>query len=117
MSTYYVLPARSRGTNSATTDLYNASKWALNGFTDAWSKALSRDHIRVNGMCMGATDTPMLRSLFKNNELPGALSDNVMQPQAIAQQLIDLLIVSPGFGVTGAQTFGHVGSTRIATGL
>jgi len=106
MSTYYVLPARSRGTNSATTDLYNASKWALNGFTDAWSKALSRDHIRVNGMCMGATDTPMLRSLFRNNELPDALSDSVMQPQAIAQQLIDLL----NDGRTGENIGAWIGS-------
>ncbi|HIG41437.1 MAG: SDR family oxidoreductase [bacterium] len=106
MSTYYVLPARSRGTNSATTDLYNASKWALNGFTDAWSKVLRKYSIRVNGLCMGATDTPMLRSLFDNNELPGALVKTVMQPEAIAQQLIDLL----GDGRTGENIGAWIGS-------
>ncbi len=65
ISTYYVLPARSGGTNPPNTDLYNASKWAINGFTDAWSKYLARDGIRVNALCMGATDTPMLRGLFE----------------------------------------------------
>jgi NAD(P)-dependent dehydrogenase (short-subunit alcohol dehydrogenase family) len=107
MSTYYVLPARSRGTNSATTDLYNASKWALNGFTDAWSKALRKFNIRVNGLCMGATDTPMLRSLFDNGELPKTLADVVMQPESIAQQLIDLL----QDGRSGENIGAWVGST------
>jgi hypothetical protein len=55
---------------------------------------------------MGATDTPMLRSLFRNNELPSALSDNVMQPQGIAQQLIDLL----NDGRTGENIGAWIGS-------
>jgi meso-butanediol dehydrogenase/(S,S)-butanediol dehydrogenase/diacetyl reductase len=91
ISTYYVLPAKSEGTNATETDLYNASKWALNGFTDAWSKYLAKDGIRVNGMCMGATDTAMLRGLFADGELPPGLAENVMQPEQIAQQLVDLL--------------------------
>jgi NAD(P)-dependent dehydrogenase (short-subunit alcohol dehydrogenase family) len=91
ISTYYVLPAKSNGTNAPTTDLYNASKWALNGFTDAWSKTLAKDNIRVNGLCMGATDTPMLRGLFPDGELPEGLADGVMRPADIAQQMIDLL--------------------------
>lgn len=91
ISTYYVLPARSAGTNSPVTDLYNASKWALNGFTDAWSKYLAKDNIRVNGMCMGATDTPMLRGLFADGELPPEMAEVVMQSQQIAQQMIDVL--------------------------
>jgi NAD(P)-dependent dehydrogenase (short-subunit alcohol dehydrogenase family) len=90
VSTYYVLPARSAGTNSPETDLYNASKWALNGFTDAWAKYLAKDNIRVNGMCMGATDTPMLRGLFPGGELPLELADTVMQPAQIAGLMIDL---------------------------
>jgi NAD(P)-dependent dehydrogenase (short-subunit alcohol dehydrogenase family) len=91
VSTYYVLPARSGGTNPPNTDLYNASKWALNGFTDAWSKYLAKDHIRVNALCMGATDTPMLRGLFDGGELPADLAEVVMAPEQIAQQLVDLL--------------------------
>jgi NAD(P)-dependent dehydrogenase (short-subunit alcohol dehydrogenase family) len=91
ISTYYVLPARSDGTNPPDTDLYNASKWALNGFTDAWSKSLARHDIRVNALCMGATDTPMLRGLFPNHEYPAGVAESVMTPGQIADQLVDLL--------------------------
>ena len=42
-------------------DLYNASKWALNGFTFDWAKSLAKHNIRVNNLCVGATDTEMLR--------------------------------------------------------
>ncbi len=91
ISTYYVLPARGDGTNQPETDLYNASKWALNGFTDAWSKALADDHIRVNGLCMGAVDTPMLRGFFPGGKLPEDLGASVMQPAQLGQLLIDLL--------------------------
>ena len=90
ISSYYVLPARSDGTNPPDTDLYNASRWALNGFTDAWAKYLEKDGIRVNGMCMGAVDTPMLRGLFPDGELPVALAD-VMQDADIAQQMMDII--------------------------
>ena len=91
ISTYYVLPARSGGTNPPNTDLYNASKWGINGFTDAWSKYLANDRIRVNAFCMGATDTPMLRGLFEGGRLPDDLAEVVMQPGQIAQLLVDLL--------------------------
>jgi NAD(P)-dependent dehydrogenase (short-subunit alcohol dehydrogenase family) len=91
ISTYYVLPARSPGTNGVETDLYNASKWALNGFTDAWAKYLHKDNIRVNGICMGATDTSMLRGLFTDGELPAELAATVMQPDDMGRLLIDLL--------------------------
>ena len=91
VSTYYVLPARSDGTNQPDTDLYNASKWALNGFTDAWAKRLAGDGIRVNGMCMGAVDTDMLRGLFPDHQLPPQLADQVMQAEDLAQQMIDII--------------------------
>lgn len=91
ISTYYVLPAKSDGTNQPDTDLYNASKWALNGFTDAWAKYLEKDNIRVNGMCMGAVDTPMLRGLFPDNELPAEMKAVVMQDSVIAQQMMDII--------------------------
>ncbi|MCC6382046.1 MAG: SDR family oxidoreductase, partial [Dehalococcoidia bacterium] len=94
VSTYYVLPARSAGTNPPLTDLYNASKWALNGFTDAWSKALKQHRIRVNALCMGATDTPMLRGLFGGNP-PDEAVQTWMRPAQIAGQLLDLLREGP----------------------
>ena len=97
ISTYYVLPARSAGTNQPHTDLYNASKWALNGFTDAWAGHLAADGIRVNGLAMGAVDTPMLRNLFEGGRLPDDLAREVMQPEQIAGQMLALI----GEGASG----------------
>ncbi len=91
ISTYYVLPAKSDGTNQPDTDLYNASKWALNGFTDAWAKYLEKDNIKVNGMCMGAVDSPMLRGLFPDNQLPAEMKAVVMQDTDISQQMMDII--------------------------
>ena len=91
LSTYYVLPAKSDGTNQPDTDLYNASKWALNGFTDAWAKYLEKDNIKVNGMCMGATDTPMLRGLFPTNQLPAEMASVAMKAKDIADQMMEII--------------------------
>ena len=91
LSTYYVLPAKSNGTNQPDTDLYNASKWALNGFTDAWAKYLEKDNVKVNGMCMGATDTPMLRSLFPTNQLPAEMASVAMKAKDIAGQMMEIM--------------------------
>ncbi len=107
ISTYYVLPAKSSGTNGPETDLYNASKWALNGFTDAWSKTLAAHNIFVNGMCMGATDTAMLRGLFPDGQLPPGLEGNLIAVQDLAQQLIDIL----ASGRTGENFGAWVGET------
>lgn len=79
-------------------DLYNASKWALNGLTLDWAATLGRKGIRVNGLCLGATDTPMLR------EFSGDVSDEIvatwMQPSEICHLLIELLDEGPD-GRTG----------------
>lgn len=90
-STYYVLPAKSDGTNQPGTDLYNASKWALNGFTDAWAKYLAKDNIKVNALCMGAVDTPMLRNFFGGTALPEEMARNILHSEQIAQQMMDVI--------------------------
>ena len=40
---------------------YAASKWALIGLTKTWAMELGRQGIRVNAVCPGPIDTPMLR--------------------------------------------------------
>lgn len=50
-----------RPVGAATFDVYDSSKWALNGFTQAWSLALRRHNVRVNNICLGATDSDMMR--------------------------------------------------------
>jgi 3alpha(or 20beta)-hydroxysteroid dehydrogenase len=42
---------------------YVASKWAVRGMTKAAALELARDGIRVNSVCPGDTDTPMIRSI------------------------------------------------------
>ncbi|MFN0093902.1 MAG: SDR family NAD(P)-dependent oxidoreductase [Dehalococcoidia bacterium] len=91
VSTYYVLPARSEGTNSPATDCYNASKWAMNGFTGPWALSLAEKNIRVNGIAMGATDTAMLRGLFKPNDPPADTVKGWMRPEQIADLMIQLM--------------------------
>ena len=107
ISTYYVLPPKSNGTNPPLTDLYSASKWGLNGFTAAWSKTLEPHNVRVNALCMGATDTPMLRGLFTGDPPPAAV-DSWMTPEQIAGLLIDLVNEGPA-GRTGENIGAWVG--------
>ena len=97
ISTYYVLPPRpaeSPGTNPPGTDVYNASKWGLNGFTQSWALTLRKHGVRVNALAMGATDAPMLRNLFKLRGIDPPPAEVVAQWMTTAQQsqlLIDLL--------------------------
>ena len=101
ISTDYVLPKRRDGVNAPDTDLYNASKWGLNGLTDGGAQALAPHNIRVNGLAMGPTDTEMLRALFKpGGKLshlggpdgpPPEVIAGFMDPAEIARLLIDLL--------------------------
>lgn len=75
-------------------DLYNASKWALNGFTFDWARALRPHQVRVNNICMGATDTAMLRG-WLGDDPPAEFMATWMQPEQIAQVLVELLDEGP----------------------
>jgi 3-oxoacyl-[acyl-carrier protein] reductase len=74
-------------------DLYNASKWALNGLTLDWATTLGRRGIRVNGLCLGATDTPMIREFA--GEVDDAEVATWMRPEEIAGLLVELLAEGP----------------------
>lgn len=76
-------------------DLYDASKWALNGFLYGWAKALAEHNIRVNALCMGATDSYMLRS-FHNFDPSEEEVDSWMRAEDNAQVMIDILKEGPG---------------------
>ncbi len=107
VSTYYVLPARGNGTNPPGTDLYASSKWAMNGLTQAWSQKLAEHGIRVNALCMGATDAPMLRGLF-DGDPPADFAATWMTPRQIAGQMLDIIREGPD-GRTGENVGAWVG--------
>ena len=94
ISTDHVLPPIGPGgtRGGPGSDLYDASKWTLNGYIQAWAAgfAAKNQNVRVNGLGMGATDTPMLRGVF-----PGGPSDEIvagwMTAAQQAQLLLDLL--------------------------
>ena len=75
-------------------DLYNASKWALNGLTFDWAKSLAKHQIRVNNICMGATDTEMLRGFLGRDPDPEYLA-TWMTPAQIAQIIVELIDEGP----------------------
>jgi NAD(P)-dependent dehydrogenase (short-subunit alcohol dehydrogenase family) len=75
-------------------DLYNASKWALNGLTFDWATSLAKHHIRVNNICMGATDTEMLRGFLGRDPDPEYLA-TWMTPAQIAQVIVELIDEGP----------------------
>ena len=92
-STDHILPPLEPGATrgSANSELYDSSKWALNGYIQAWALDLADKNVRVNGIAMGATDTPMLRGVFP---APGPSDEVVagwMTPAQQGQLMLDLL--------------------------
>jgi len=80
-------------------DLYDASKWALNGLTFTWALALRPHGVRVNNLCLGATDTPMLRSFLGEAPDPDVLASS-LRPADVAAVVLELLAEGPD-GRTG----------------
>lgn len=85
----------------ASMDLYDASKWAIRGLTEAWAVALHPHGIRVNELCMGATDGPMLRE-FVGDRAGADTMAAWLRPEDVARVLVELLSEGPD-GRTGTQ--------------
>ncbi|MYF48976.1 MAG: SDR family oxidoreductase [Gammaproteobacteria bacterium] len=75
-------------------DLYDAAKWGINGLTFGWCQALKPHNIRVNALCMGATDSYMLRS-FHNFDPPPEEVASWMKAEDIARVMIELIAEGP----------------------
>ena len=75
-------------------DLYDAAKWGINGLTFGWCQALKPHNIRVNALCMGATDSYMLRS-FHNFDPPPEEQAAWMKAEDIAQVMIEMIAEGP----------------------
>ncbi|MXX18830.1 MAG: SDR family oxidoreductase, partial [Dehalococcoidia bacterium] len=95
ISTDHILPPLEPGgtRGGPSTDLYDASKWVLNGYIQAWALgfAANGQNVRVNGIAMGATDTPMLRGVFPGGSPPDDVVAGWMTPAQQGQLMLDLL--------------------------
>lgn len=71
--------------------VYDATKWAVHGLVQGWSRLLAPHGVRVNAFGMGATATPMYLGFMGSNPLP----PHVMSPDAVAEVLVDLVCEGP----------------------
>ncbi len=104
VSTDHVLePPHKPPKTSRWMDAYDATKWALEGFTRVWAGSLADRGIRVNALSMGETDTPMLRNHVVDrtgSPVPEEVAARWIEPAAVAGVLADLLAEGAG-GRTG----------------
>lgn len=75
-------------------DIYDASKYGTYALTFAWAKALRPHNIRVNCMCMGATDSWMIRNFFGERATPEEVA-TWMTAEDSAQVVVDILREGP----------------------
>lgn len=64
---------------------YNASKFGLNGFSEAMMQEVRADNIKVTTICPGSVNT------YFGGGAPDAANDWQLQPEDIAQTVLDLL--------------------------
>ena len=78
-------------------DVYDASKWALQGLTFAWAKALRESRVRVNSIALGATDGGTLRESlgYRDIEPPAEVLASWQDPDDVAAVILDLMAEGP----------------------
>lgn len=64
---------------------YNASKFGLNGFSEALMQEIRQDNIKLSYICPGSVNT------FFGGDVPSKDNDWQLQPEDIAQTVFDLL--------------------------
>ncbi|MEO8074165.1 MAG: SDR family NAD(P)-dependent oxidoreductase, partial [Acidobacteriota bacterium] len=64
---------------------YNASKYGLNGFSEALMQEVRQDDIKVSYICPGSVNT------YFGGRKPGDEAAWQLQPEDIAQTVLDLL--------------------------
>lgn len=91
------------------TPVYSASKGAISLLTKSLALDLGRDHIRVNCICPGITDTPMLREHMGHGSegdarirarLSRVPTGEILSPEDVARAAV-YLVSDDSEGVTG----------------
>jgi 3-oxoacyl-[acyl-carrier protein] reductase len=71
--------------------VYNASKWAVNGFTGTLRLEAAPHHVRVTCVCPGGIDTPFWRAMDFYPFPPGIEpATDFMRPEEVAQSVVEL---------------------------
>lgn len=95
IATDHVLPPPGRATGGGTRmDVYDSSKFGIDGLTGAWSRALKQHGIRVNALCMDATDSMMIRGAVGGIPTPEMVA-SWMTPAQMANLGLDLVREGP----------------------
>ena len=95
IATDHICPPPGFGTGGGTRmDAYDASKWGINGFTQGWARVLAPRGVRVNALCMDATDSHMIRTAL-GQEPSQELLDRWMRPEQIGELLVELVAEGP----------------------
>ena len=91
ISTDHICPPEGTSTGGGTRmDIYDSSKWGINGLTQAWARVLAPHGVRVNALCMDATDSMMIRGAV-GDRLTDDIVKTWMRPEQIAQLGLDLI--------------------------
>ncbi len=85
---------------------YDCAKFSMWRQVETWATELKEKNIRVNGLCFGATDTPMLRGVAPD------LADVAMKIEDLGQAVIN--VISHGDDGPSGETwlFGTSGTPR-----
>jgi len=75
-------------------DVYDSSKWGINGLTQSWSKFLKQHGVRVNALGMDATDSEMVRYASGPRATPEVVA-TWMTPAQIAKLGLELIAEGP----------------------
>lgn len=93
-------------THIAAASGYDCAKFSLSRLTKSWARELAPKNIRVNELCFGAVDTPMLRAVNQQ------IAEAGMKAEDIAAAVFHIVDQGPE-GITGAAcSFGYSGSSR-----
>ncbi len=84
---------------------YNASKHAALGLTNTLREELRPQGIRVIGLLPGATDTDIWKTLW-----PQAPRSKMMSPKAVAQAVIDAILLPPNVTVENIELLSIAGA-------
>ncbi|MFN0145898.1 MAG: SDR family NAD(P)-dependent oxidoreductase, partial [Dehalococcoidia bacterium] len=100
IATDHIAPPPGFATGGGTRmDVYDSSKWGMNGLTQGWAKFLKPHNVRVNALCMDATDSEMVRYASGGRATPEVIA-SWMTPAQIAALGLELIAEGPG-GRTG----------------